>query len=68
MSTMKELYLKVAADESLQAKVNKIFETAKEQGFDVTVEEIFEFFNSGEVASGSQMSDEELDSVAGGYT
>ena len=30
MSTMKELYLKVAADESLQAKVNKILEAAGE--------------------------------------
>lgn len=81
MSTMKELYLKVAADESLQQKVNKIFEAAgedadiagkklvefaKEQGYDVTVEEIGEFFKTMSEGTDGQLSDEDLDAVAGG--
>ena len=81
MSKMKELYLKVAADESLQEKVNKILEAAgknvdaagknlvefaKEQGYDVTVEEIGEFFKTISEASDGKLSDEELDAVAGG--
>ena len=81
MSTMKELYLKVAAEESLQEKVNKIFEAAgedggaagkklvefaKEQGYVVTLKEIGEFFQTMAEASDVQLSDAELDAVAGG--
>lgn len=81
MSAMKELYLKVAADESLQAKVNKIFEAAgedadiagkslvefaKEQGYAITVKELGEFFQTMSEAPDAQLSDEELDAVAGG--
>jgi len=81
MRTMKELYLKVAADESLQQKVNKIFEAAgedadaagkklvefaKEQGYDLTVKEIGEFFKTMSEGTDGQLSDEELDAVAGG--
>ena len=81
MSKMKELYLKVVADENLQQKVNKIFEAAgedadiagkklvefaKEQGYDLTVEEIGEFFQTMSEASDGKLSDAELDAVAGG--
>lgn len=81
MSAMKELYLKVAADAALQEKVNKIFEAnaedgaaaaaklvefAKEQGYDVTVEEIKEFFKSLSEKSNEALDDEDLEAVAGG--
>jgi predicted ribosomally synthesized peptide with nif11-like leader len=80
MSAMKDLYLKVAADAALQAKVGKIFEESgtdkealvgklikfgKEQGFEISKDDIIEFYKSME-ESGGQLSDEELDSVAGG--
>lgn len=81
MSTMRDLYLKVAADAVLQEKVNKIFEAnaedgaaaaaklvefAKEQGYDVTVEEIREFFKSLSEKSNEALDDEDLEAVAGG--
>ncbi len=81
MSAMKELYSKVAADAALQEKVNKIFEAvgedadaagknlvafAKEQGYEVTVAEIDEFFGSMAEKSNEQLSEEELEAVAGG--
>jgi len=80
MSKMKELYLKVAADAGLQEKANKIFETtedaavtvtklvefAKEQGYEVTVEEVKEFFKSQSEKSSGELDDDELESVAGG--
>jgi predicted ribosomally synthesized peptide with nif11-like leader len=82
MSQMKELYDKVARDAALQMKFVKIVENsdqlseaevgkkqvafAKELGFDVTKEEIDEFFkNISEQASG-ELSEDELDMVAGG--
>lgn len=80
MSAMKDLYLKVAADAALQAQVGKIFEESgtdkealvgelikfgKEQGFEVSKDDIVEFYKSME-ESGGQLSDEELDAVAGG--
>ena len=83
MMTMKELFLKIEADTDLQDTFKKIMEEAahdvnvagkriaqfaKEQGFDVTVEEILESFNSDAAAFGSQISDEEIDSVAGGLS
>jgi hypothetical protein len=81
MNAMKELYLQVAADSTLQDKVNDIFEEAGEdadiagnklvefageQGYTVTIKEIGEFFKAVSVASDNQMSFEELDIVAGG--
>ena len=81
MSAMKELYLKVAADAVLQEKVSRIFEIAekdadgagkklvafaREQGYEVTVEEIDEFFGSMAEKSNEQLSEEELEAVAGG--
>lgn len=81
MTKMKELYKKVAADADLQQKVSKILEAAgedadaagknlvafaKEQGYDVTVDEIKEFFNSLSEISDGPLSEEELDVVAGG--
>lgn len=81
MSKMKELYKKVAADEGLQQRINQIFEAAgadadaaaqklvgfaKEQGYDVTDAEIGEFFKSMAETSGGPLSDQDLDSVAGG--
>ncbi len=80
MSKMKELYLKVAADAGLQEKANKIFvatedgeataaklvEFAKEQGYEVTVDEVKEFFKSQSEKSGGELEDEDLEAVAGG--
>lgn len=80
MSKMKELYAKVAADSALQAKYYKIVEEAsdeaalgeklitfaKEQGFEITLSDIEEFFKSLAEPTNGQLSEEELDSVAGG--
>lgn len=81
MSAMKDLYLKVAADAVLQEKVSKIFEVAgedsnvagaklvefaKEEGYDVTIEEITEFFTSLSEISDKPLNDEDLEAVAGG--
>jgi predicted ribosomally synthesized peptide with nif11-like leader len=78
---MKELYRKVAADSGLQEKFEKILEEAggnagaagkklvefaKDQGYEVTPKEISEFFKSMSEAADGPLSDEELDSVAGG--
>jgi len=74
MSNMNELYKKVAADAGLQEKANKILETAasdpdalgkklvefaKEQGYDVTVEEIHEFFKP----TDGQLSEEDVKQI-----
>ena len=80
MSKMNELYLKVAADAGLQEKANKIFEAtedgaatvaklvefAKEQGYEVTAEEVKEFFKSLSEKSNGELNDEDLEAVAGG--
>ncbi len=80
MTKMNELYAKVAADSALQEKFGKIIEEAgdeaalgekliafaKELGYEITVEEIREFFVSKSESSGGQLSEEELDAVAGG--
>ncbi len=81
MSAMKDLYKKVAADAGLQEKFERILaeaggdagvagkklvEFAKEQGYEVTPKEISEFFKSLSEASGGPLSDDDLDSVAGG--
>ena len=80
MSKMNELYAKVAADSALQEKYYKIVEEAgdeaalgekliafaKEQGFDVTLSDVEEFFKSLAEPANGQLSEEELDSVAGG--
>jgi len=82
MSKMKELYTKVAADSNLQSKFSKIMEDAqqageeatkeklttfaKEAGYDVTMEELKEFFTGLTKAKEGILSDAELDQVAGG--
>ncbi len=81
MNAMKDLYLKVAADEVLQEKVSNIFkdagedadaagaklvEFAKEEGYDVTMEEITEFFTSLSETPDKPLNDEDLEAVAGG--
>jgi len=80
MSKMNELYAKVAADSVLQEKLGKIMGNAddeaalgeklvafaKEQGFDVTASDIEEFFKSLTKPANGELSEEELDSVAGG--
>lgn len=82
MSKMKELYEKVAADSALQAKFAEILKNAeaageaatkekltafaREAGYDISIEEMQEFF--GELAESKErdLSDAELDQVAGG--
>lgn len=82
MSQMKELYEKVAKDGSLQAKFNAIINGAeqagkeatnqallafaKEEGFDVSLEEMQEFFQSLSKPKEGELSELELDMVAGG--
>ena len=82
MSKMKELYEKVASDSVLQAKFSEIMKKAeekgsdatvaslvafaKEEGFDVGAEEIKKFFAELSESKGGELSDMELDSVAGG--
>lgn len=81
MSKMNELYAKVAADAGLQEEVSKIMEDAgedadaagvklvefaKEQGYEITAQEIGEFFKSLSETSDKPLDDEELEAVAGG--
>ncbi|MDD2189846.1 MAG: Nif11-like leader peptide family RiPP precursor [Eubacteriales bacterium] len=82
MDKMKELYKKVAGDGDLQAKYAKIMsdaekdgaqetgrkllEFAKEAGYDMTLEEIQGFFSMSADAKEGALSEDELDSVAGG--
>jgi predicted ribosomally synthesized peptide with nif11-like leader len=82
MEKMMELYQKVAGDKTLQEKFgeilnnaeqagqkatdSKLVEFAKEAGFDVSAEEIREFFNTAAEKGSGELSDSELDSVAGG--
>lgn len=78
---MKELYEKVAKDSALQKKFaeimteaekagpeetgRKLVAFARESGYEVTIEEMAEFFNILETKE-SALSEEELDEVAGG--
>lgn len=82
MEKMKELYQKVAKDPNLQAKFSDILDQAeqagaaetekkllafaKEQGFDVSIMEMHEFFKSMAESSSDELSETELDMVAGG--
>ncbi len=81
MSNMKELYEKVAADSTLQAKFaaimkdaekagnatrEKLTAFAKEAGYDVTIEEVQAFFKELTESKERELSDSELDHVAGG--
>lgn len=82
MSKMKELYEKVAADDVLQEKFAQIIKDAekagkeetevklaafaKEAGSDVTVEEMQAFFKELAETNQNELSDAELDMVAGG--
>lgn len=82
MSKMKELYEKVAADSALQTKFAAIMRDAKaageeatkgrltvfakEAGYDITMEEMQEFFKDLAESKEGALSDAELDQVAGG--
>lgn len=82
MSQMKEMYEKVSASEELKAQFNAILQAAKEageeettkkllkfskdQGFTITIAEFKEYFETLENQSKSELTDVELDMVAGG--
>lgn len=82
MDKMKQLYEKVAADSALQAKFSQIMNEAekagqeeteaklaafaKEAGYDVSIDEMQEFFTTMVEKGSGELSDAELDSVAGG--
>jgi predicted ribosomally synthesized peptide with nif11-like leader len=82
MSKMQELYEKVAKDSALQVKFNAIISDAqeageaatgeklaafaKEAGFDVTLEDMQTFFKELSEKGEGELSDTELDMVAGG--
>jgi predicted ribosomally synthesized peptide with nif11-like leader len=82
MEKMKQLYEKVAADSSLQAKFNAILSDAekageavtgeklaafaKEAGFEVSLDEMKTFFKALAEKGEGELSDTELDMVAGG--
>ena len=82
MTQMKELYEKVAKDSALQAKFNEILENtqeteqsatgeklvafAKSVGYDITMEEMTIFFKELAEKSKDELSEVELDMVAGG--
>jgi predicted ribosomally synthesized peptide with nif11-like leader len=79
MDKMKELYEKVAKDGNLQAKFNAIMKEAgdskfaeklssfaKEAGYEVSIEEAQKFFKTLSEEKEGQLSDSELDMVAGG--
>lgn len=82
MSNMKELYEKVAKEEALQANFyeilsnseqageeatgKKLMAFAKDAGFDISISEMQEFFQSLKAQKEGELSDLELDMVAGG--
>jgi predicted ribosomally synthesized peptide with nif11-like leader len=84
MGKMKELYEKVAADSSLQSKFAEIMKDAEkadkketekkllafamEAGYVLTIEEVADFFQKLEGKEEGELSDSELDMVAGGKT
>lgn len=82
MEKMKALYAKVAGDSALQAKFevimaaaqkagpeetgNKLVAFAKEAGYEVGFDEMQEYFKTLSEQKEGELSDEELDAVAGG--
>ena len=82
MGKMKALYDMVSADPALQQKIGEIVRNeekagegeikeklvafAKEAGFDVTIDEMAEFFAMRKEETGGELSEAELDMVAGG--
>lgn len=82
MSSMKELYEKVARDSGLREKFEKITAAAekdgaeatetkltafaKEAGYDVTMEEMRDYFRELTAKAEGEISEAELDMVAGG--
>ena len=82
MSKMKDLYNKVAGDPVLQGQFNTILQAkekvdqaateekllsfAKEAGFEVSLQEMQDFFQSIAAQTEGELSDVELDQVAGG--
>jgi predicted ribosomally synthesized peptide with nif11-like leader len=84
MEKMKELYDKVAKDSALQIKFAEIMKAAekagseeteiklvafaKEEGYELTIDEIRDFFSKLEPRKEGTLSEEELDLVAGGKT
>ena len=82
MSKMQELYKKVAGDITLQEKFNqilseaeaavkeateaKLLSFAREAGHEVSLEEMRIFFEGMATQAGGELSDAELDQVAGG--
>ncbi len=81
MEKMKELYAKVAGDSALQAKYAEIMKDAaedgkapwekltafaKEAGYEISIEEATEYFKALAEQKKGELSDMELDAVAGG--
>ena len=82
MSQMRELYEKVAASEELKAQFSAILQAAKEageeeiakklvqfsknQGLDITIAEFQEFFKNLVEENHGELSEAEMDMVAGG--
>lgn len=82
MVKMKELYKKITGDSALQAKFGEILNDAEkagrvatdiklaafaeEAGYDISAEEMREFFRDLAEKRNGELSDAELDSVAGG--
>ena len=84
MEKMKELYQKVLNDPTLQAKFNTIMKEAEKAdreetekkllafanaaGYDLTIEDAAVFFSAPESTAEGELSDAEMDMVAGGKT
>lgn len=84
MNDMEKLYQKVSADASLQQKFSeimkdsesagkeatdaKLLDFAREAGFEITVEEMSRYFTGKIQETKDELSDAELDAVAGGKT
>lgn len=82
MSQIRELYEKVSKDATLLEKINlilkdaeaagqdataaKLVEFAKNAGYDISIQEMQEFFQSFTAKKEGELSDLELDMVAGG--
>jgi predicted ribosomally synthesized peptide with nif11-like leader len=82
MSKMQEIYNKVVGDQALQEKVSSILKEAestdqvateekflafaKELGYEISLEELKSFFDGMYTQAAGELSDAELDQVAGG--